>query len=122
MRAYLTVLTITTDQHRMQSMMEALRQASHPAQPRAAPLFFFTTRDELRAAGFRLRMSGVTAAAKLTECRNDYPTWITAEAYGKLAKWAKYGGNPTQLIWKEFKSSAMNDIPVYGSSWWWSIS
>ena len=121
MRAYLTVLTITTDQHRMQSMMEALRQASHPAQPRAAPSSF-SRRATSCAPPIRLRMSGVTAAAKLTECRNDYPTWITAEAYGKLAKWAKYGGNPTQLIWKEFKSSAMNDIPVYGSSWWWSIS
>jgi class 3 adenylate cyclase len=61
-------------------------------------------------------------AAKLTECRNDYPTWITAEAYGKLVKWAKYGGNPEQLMWKEFKWTAMNNVPVYGSTWWWSIS
>ena len=61
-------------------------------------------------------------AAKLTECRNDYPTWITAEAYRKLLKWAKYGGNREQLMWKEFKWTAMNDIPVYGSSWSWSIS
>jgi hypothetical protein len=43
------VLTVTTDQHRMQSMMEALRKLRVPHSP-GAPLFFFTTRDELRAA------------------------------------------------------------------------
>jgi hypothetical protein len=43
------VLTVTTDHHRMQSMMEALRKLRVPHSP-GAPLFFFTTRDELRAA------------------------------------------------------------------------
>ena len=43
------VLTVTTDEHRMQSMMEALRRLHVPHSP-GAPLFFFTTRDELRAA------------------------------------------------------------------------
>ena len=42
-------LTVTTDQHRTQSMMEALRKLRIPHSP-GAPLFFFTTRDELRAA------------------------------------------------------------------------
>ena len=43
------VLTVTTDHHRMQSMMEALRRLRIPHSP-GAPLFFFTTRDELRAS------------------------------------------------------------------------
>ena len=43
------VLTVTTDHHRMQSMMETLRKLHIPHSP-GAPLFFFTTRDELRAA------------------------------------------------------------------------
>ena len=43
------VLTVTTDHHRMQSMMEALRKLHIPHSP-GAPLFFFTTRDELRAS------------------------------------------------------------------------
>jgi len=43
------VLTVTTDHRRMQSMMEALRKLRVPHSP-GAPLFFFTTRDELRAA------------------------------------------------------------------------
>ena len=42
------VLTVTTDRHRTQSMMEALRRFRIPHSP-GAPLFFFTTRDELRA-------------------------------------------------------------------------
>jgi len=60
-------------------------------------------------------------AAKLTECRNDYPTWVTEAAYNQLADWAKFGGNPRQSIWKEFQWTAMNNIKVYGSTWWWSI-
>ena len=43
------VLTVTTDHHRMQSMMEALRKLRIPHST-GAPLFFFTTRDELRTA------------------------------------------------------------------------
>ena len=43
------VLTVTTDQHRMQSMMEALRTLRIPHSP-GAPLFFFATRDELRGS------------------------------------------------------------------------
>ena len=35
-------------QHRIQSMLEALRKLRVPHSP-GAPLFFFTTRDELRA-------------------------------------------------------------------------
>ena len=60
-------------------------------------------------------------AAKLTECRNDYPTWITADGYNQLADYAKFGGNPKQNMWGQFKWTAMNDIPVYGSTWWWSL-
>ena len=43
------VLTVTTDGHRMQSMMEALRKLRIPHSP-GASLFLFATRDELRAA------------------------------------------------------------------------
>ena len=43
------VLTVTTDQHRMQSMMEALHKLHIPHSP-GAPLFLFATRNDLRAA------------------------------------------------------------------------
>ena len=42
------VLTVTTDHHRMQSMMEALRKLRIPHSP-GAPLFFFTMRNDLRS-------------------------------------------------------------------------
>jgi class 3 adenylate cyclase len=61
-------------------------------------------------------------AAKLTECRNDYPTFVTEQAYDQLAKWAKIGGNPAQLMWTEFKWTAMNDMKVFGTNWHWSIN
>jgi len=38
------VLTATTDRHRTQSMMEAVRKLRIPHSP-GAPLFFFTTRN-----------------------------------------------------------------------------
>jgi hypothetical protein len=43
------VLTVTTDRHRMQSMMEALRRL-HVPNSMGAALFLFATRDQLRAA------------------------------------------------------------------------
>jgi hypothetical protein len=42
------VLTVTTNHHRMLSMMDVLRKLRVPHSP-GAPLFFFTTRDDLRA-------------------------------------------------------------------------
>lgn len=41
------VITVTTDHHRMQSMMDALRKLRVPHSP-GAPLFLFATRDDLR--------------------------------------------------------------------------
>jgi hypothetical protein len=53
------VLTVTTDQHRMQSMMEALRKLRIPHSP-GAPLFFFTTATNCTPL-IRLCMSGAMA-------------------------------------------------------------
>jgi class 3 adenylate cyclase len=61
-------------------------------------------------------------AAKLTECRNDYPTWITEGAYNDLVEWARFGGTPRRWMWQEFKWETMNNIKVYGSTWWWPLS
>ena len=43
------VLVVTTDRHRLQSMTQALHQL-HIPHSLGAPLFFFATRDDLRAA------------------------------------------------------------------------
>src|SRR5579871_275657 len=60
-------------------------------------------------------------AAKLTEHRNDVRTWITDQTYRRLADWAKLGGNPRQDIWSRYSWAGMDDIPVYGRTWWWSL-
>jgi class 3 adenylate cyclase len=60
-------------------------------------------------------------AAKPTECRSDYPTWVTAEAYGRLMESVKNSGTPKRNMWTEFKWAAMDDIKVYGSNWRWPV-
>jgi class 3 adenylate cyclase len=62
-----------------------------------------------------------THSAKLTEYRNDVQTCITEQSYGALADWAKLGGNPALDMWRRYSWTGMNDIPVYGSTWWWSL-
>jgi hypothetical protein len=42
------ILTVTTDDNRMQTMMNALRRL-HVARSPGAQLFYFATRDDLRA-------------------------------------------------------------------------
>ena len=61
-------------------------------------------------------------AAKLTDCRDDYPTWITEDAFKRLKETSKYSGDPPTLMWKPFTWTAMNNLRVYGSSWSWSLS
>jgi class 3 adenylate cyclase len=57
-------------------------------------------------------------AAKLTSESSDYPTWITAEVYNKLDKATRIGSDQNNM-WKEWKWSKMNNIPVYSSTYWW---
>ena len=52
------VLTVTTDHHRMQSMMEALRKLRVPHSPGAPSSF--SPRATSCAPPIRLRMNGVT--------------------------------------------------------------
>lgn len=60
-------------------------------------------------------------AAKLTDCRNDYPTWLTEDAYKRTADLAKFGNGEGKSMWKKFKWTAMNDAKVFGSNWSRSI-
>jgi class 3 adenylate cyclase len=63
-------------------------------------------------------------AAKLTEIRNGYSSWITYQAYARLAESAKMGGEsgePKRAMWKRFRWTAMNNVNVYGSNWTWAL-
>ena len=85
--------------------------------------------SELRAARIGVRGGNdlvwvgraANYAAKLTECRSVYPTWITEQAYKIMADRAKFGGQEKKNMWTQFKWTGMNDIPVYGSSWRWML-
>jgi class 3 adenylate cyclase len=61
-------------------------------------------------------------AAKLTEIKLPEQSWITSDGYSRLADEAKYGGTPRQDMWKKFSWTQQGGIPVYGSTWWWSLS
>lgn len=61
-------------------------------------------------------------AAKLSALRvNGVSTWITPEIYKDMHDEVKFGGNPKVDMWKRYKWSQMNDIPIYGSNYWWAI-
>lgn len=60
-------------------------------------------------------------AAKLTDLNLAERTWITKAVYDKLNVDVKFGGQPKQDIWKNFIWNAYGNLPIYGSTWWWSI-
>lgn len=60
-------------------------------------------------------------AAKLTNLNLEERTWVTEDAFNRLTDEAKLGGPTKQLMWKKFRWSQQADLPIYGSTWWWSI-
>ncbi|WP_294195843.1 adenylate/guanylate cyclase domain-containing protein [uncultured Sphingomonas sp.] len=61
-------------------------------------------------------------AAKLSSESSSTPTWITQRVYDRLTDWAKFGGNPREVMWKPMQWAAMNYTQVYCSDWHWSFS
>lgn len=61
-------------------------------------------------------------AAKLTALKNDGPTWITGDVYKRMADEAKFGGNPKQNMWKQYRWTQMENAEVWASSWSWALS
>jgi len=60
-------------------------------------------------------------AAKLAALPETYSTYITADVYNGMNDDVKVSSDGramwVSLIWTEFDNS-----PIYGSTWWWSIS
>lgn len=59
-------------------------------------------------------------AAKLAALPTDYPTYITAEVYGRLNESSKYGGDPKCDMWTNLGSRGLG-YQIYGSTYWWSF-
>ena len=105
----------------------AVKNIVNPALKKQYPTLDYTVKhavgidsSEIRAARIGVRNGNdlvwigraANYAAKLTECRPDYPTWLTAQAYHQIKN-----GYAAE-VWKQFKWTGMNDIAVYGSNYW----
>ncbi|MGR3506281.1 MAG: hypothetical protein ACU0B7_10465 [Paracoccaceae bacterium] len=60
-------------------------------------------------------------AAKLTDLSMTESTWITKEAYDWIQKSVKFRSSDNAHMWKNYKWTQMNDHPILGSNWTWSI-
>lgn len=60
-------------------------------------------------------------AAKLTDLNLAERTWITKEAYDRLHDSAKFSSKDRTHMWKSYMWSQMNDHPIYGPGWTWTI-
>jgi len=58
-------------------------------------------------------------AAKLNELDASYPTWITGSVYNNMHETVKVTNG--QPMWEAMTWTAMGNIPIFRSTWWWSI-
>jgi class 3 adenylate cyclase len=56
-------------------------------------------------------------AAKLCALSHDWPTWITKAVYDVASPEAKFTNGKS--IWEAVNWTAMNNAPIYRSTWWW---
>jgi class 3 adenylate cyclase len=60
-------------------------------------------------------------AAKLCAIQEYNTIFITEEVFNRMLDSAKYGGTPSQLMWKERKWTQMADKRIYSSTWVWHV-
>jgi class 3 adenylate cyclase len=58
-------------------------------------------------------------AAKMATLPTTYPSYITADVYGRLADWAKIGSDGRNM-WTDLGTRDLG-YRIYGSTWWWSL-
>ena len=59
-------------------------------------------------------------AAKLCAIDSDFSTWITESIYRSIEDEAKYSNSKD--MWEARTWTAINNMRIYGSTYWWSIS
>jgi class 3 adenylate cyclase len=59
-------------------------------------------------------------AAKLNSMSDDYPTWITWRVYDELTDSVKLSKGKN--MWEQVSWTAMNNMRVYRSTYWWEIN
>lgn len=60
-------------------------------------------------------------AAKLNGLSADYPTWITHRVHNKMNKSVKISADGRDM-WEARRWKVMNDLSIYRSSFWWSLT
>ncbi len=58
-------------------------------------------------------------AAKLAALSPKYSTYVTTDVYGKLNTSLKTTNG--ESMWTRLNWSQMDDMTIYGSTWWWSL-
>lgn len=58
-------------------------------------------------------------AAKLNAIKREEPIWISDDVYKKIHESVKYDQGVD--MWKKFTWSAMNDLPVYATDYWYDF-
>lgn len=61
-------------------------------------------------------------AAKLTSLNLEERTWVTEDAFKRIADEARLRGPDKKDMWKKFRWSQQDDLPIYGSTWWLQLS
>lgn len=59
-------------------------------------------------------------AAKMAALSTGYPSYISAEVYGRLNEESKYASNPKRDMWTDLGSSALG-YRIYGSTFHWGF-
>lgn len=59
-------------------------------------------------------------AAKMCSLSSDYPTRITKAVYDSMNESSKLSSDGQQM-WEQVTWTAMDNIPIYRSTWWWNV-
>jgi len=65
--------------------------------------------------------SAANYAAKLTDLNLEERTWVTDEAFKRMADEAKIGGSPARLMWKRYTWTQQGGRVIHGSTWTWAV-
>lgn len=68
------------------------------------------------ATNFAVKLSS------LSKSEDGYHIYISKEVYKNMHESSKIGGAPKRNMWEERRWTAMDNLIVYRSNWWWAIN
>jgi hypothetical protein len=83
----------------------------------------FTPASEIDDAATLWLWEQRIALGELALLASDHPTWITNRVYDHMRDEAKSAGGGTGAnMWELRRWIDMNQLPIYRSSYWWTVS